>query len=132
MNDEFKLVGHLQVLDEALSSLYSSQQGGKLFLFVRIYEDCDDSTFLLSEVRPSIVIDYIERKVGLKQIFSHSPSYYYKRKENMHTLYSKDFISIGVEEVYSKLLDGSLDDLFSYELACNSIGIKRHLQETYL
>ncbi len=132
MNDEFILVGHLQVLDEALSSLYSDRQSGKLFLFVRIYEDCDDSTFLLSEVHPSVVLDYIERKIGLKQIFSHSPSYYYKRTEHMRTLYRKDFITIGLDEVNSKLHDGSLDDLFSSKLACNSIGIKRYIQETYL
>ena len=44
-NEDFILVGHLQVLDEALSSLYSDRNSGQFFLFVRVYEDEDDNTF---------------------------------------------------------------------------------------
>ena len=59
-NEDFVLVGHLQVLDEALSSLYVERVSGRYFLFVRIYENNDDDTFVLAQVRPSTIIDYID------------------------------------------------------------------------
>ena len=54
-NEDFILVGHLQVLDEALSSLYSDRKSGQYFLFVRVYEDDNDNTFVLTQVQPSVV-----------------------------------------------------------------------------
>ena len=66
-NEDFILVGHLQVLDEALSSLYSDRNSGQFFLFVRVYEDEDDNTFVLTQVQPSVVLDYIDGKVGLSR-----------------------------------------------------------------
>ena len=78
-NEDIILVGHLQVLDEALSSLYSDRRSGQYFLFVRVYEDNDDNTFVLTQVQPSLVLDYIDGKVGLKKIFSFSPSFYYRQ-----------------------------------------------------
>lgn len=59
-NEDFILVGHLQVLDEALSSLYSDRKSGQYFLFVRVYEDDNDNTFVLTQVQPSVVLDYID------------------------------------------------------------------------
>ena len=103
-NEDFILVGHLQVLDEALSSLYSDRNSGQFFLFVRVYEDEDDNTFVLAQVQPSVVLDYIDGKVGLKQIFSLSPS-------------------------YRKLQDDGLDDTFNIALADNSVGIKNYLRK---
>lgn len=132
MNEDFILVGHLQVMDEALSSLYSDRTNGKFFLFVRIYEDCDDNTYLLSEVLPSAIIDYMDGKIGLKQIFSFNPSFYYKRT-TQPTLYRKDFQTINAEEAHTKLLESSsLDDFFSMSLACDCSTIKNYLRKALI
>lgn len=127
-NEDFILVGHLQVLDEALSSLYSDRRSGQYFLFVRIYEDNDDNTFVLTQVQPSVVLDYIDGKVGLKQIFSLSPSYYYKQVSKKK-LCREDFVPIDNKEADKKLQDDGLDDTFNMALANNSIGIKNYLRK---
>ena len=127
-NEDFILVGHLQVLDEALSSLYSDRNSGQFFLFVRVYEDEDDNTFVLTQVQPSVVLDYIDGKVGLKQIFSLSPSYYYKQVVR-NCLCKEDFVPIDNMEVDRKLQDDGLDDTFNIALADNSVGIKNYLRK---
>ena len=127
-NEDFILVGHLQVLDEALSSLYSDRKSGQYFLFVRVYEDDNDNTFVLTQVQPSVVLDYIDGKVGLKQIFSLSPSYFYKQVVQ-NCMRREDFVPIDNQEVDRKLQDDVLDDTFNMALANNSVGIRNYLRK---
>lgn len=127
-NEDFILVGHLQVLDEALSSLYSDRKSGQYFLFVRVYEDDNDNTFVLTQVQPSVVLDYIDGKVGLKQIFSLSPSYFYKQVVQS-CMRKEDFVPIDNQEVDRKLQDDGLDDTFNMALANNSVGIRNYLRK---
>lgn len=127
-NEDFILVGHLQVLDEALSSLYSDRKSGQYFLFVRVYEDDNDNTFVLTKVQPSVVLDYIDGKVGLKQIFSLSPSYFYKQVAQS-CMRREDFVPIDNQEVDRKLQDDGLDDTFNMALANNSVGIRNYLRK---
>ena len=127
-NEDFILVGHLQVLDEALSSLYSDRRSGQYFLFVRVYEDDNDNTFVLTQVQPSVVLDYIDGKVGLKQIFSLSPSYFYKQVVQS-CMRREDFVPIDNQEVDRKLQDDGLDDTFNMALANNSVGIRNYLRK---
>ena len=127
-NEDFILVGHLQVLDEALSSLYSDRKSGQYFLFVRVYEDDNDNTFVLTQVQPSVVLDYIDGKVGLKQIFSLSPSYFYKQVVQS-CMRREDFVPIDNQEVDRKLQDDGLDDSFNMALANNSVGIRNYLRK---
>lgn len=127
-NEDFILVGHLQVLDEALSSLYSDRKSGQYFLFVRVYEDDNNNTFVLTQVQPSVVLDYIDGKVGLKQIFSLSPSYFYKQVVQS-CMRREDFVPIDNQEVDRKLQDDGLDDTFNMALANNSVGIRNYLRK---
>ena len=127
-NEDFILVGHLQVLDEALSSLYSDRKSVQYFLFVRVYEDDNDNTFVLTQVQPSVVLDYIDGKVGLKQIFSLSPSYFYKQVVQ-NCMRREDFVPIDNQEVDRKLQDDGLDDTFNMALANNSVGIRNYLRK---
>lgn len=127
-NEDFILVGHLQVLDEALSSLYSDRKSGQYFLFVRVYEDDNHNTFVLTQVQPSVVLDYIDGKVGLKQIFSLSPSYFYKQVVQS-CMRREDFVPIDNQEVDRKLQDDALDDTFNMALANNSVGIRNYLRK---
>ena len=127
-NEDFILVGHLQVLDEALSSLYSDRKSGQYFLLVRVYEDDNDNTFVLTQVQPSVVLDYIDGKVGLKQIFSLSPSYFYKQVVQ-NCMRREDFVPIDNQEVDRKLQDDGLDDTFNMALANNSVGIRNYLRK---
>lgn len=126
-NEDLTLVGHLQVLDEALSSLYSDRKSGQYFLFVRLYEDDADDSYVLTTVKPSTVVDYIDGKVGLSQIFSNSPSFYYKH-DGKGSLRRIDFVPIDNKEANVKLQEDGLDDTFNMALANNSVGIKNYLR----
>ena len=112
----------------ALSSLYSDRKSGQYFLFVRVYEDDNDNTFVLTQVQPSVVLDYIDGKVGLKQIFSLSPSYFYKQVVQ-NCMRREDFVPIDNQEVDRKLQDDGLDDTFNMALANNSVGIRNYLRK---
>ena len=122
----FKLVGHLQVLDEPLSSLYLDSDQNKYFLFVRLYEDSDDETYVLSSVIPSEIIDYIDKKVTLSHLFTMRQAYHYNHTTS--SLCENSFIPINTRSALSFLQDdGGLDDVFNDALACKSVALKHYL-----
>ena len=126
-HDEFILIGHLQVMDEPLSSLYAELASGKYFLSVRLYEDTEDKSYLFSEVVPELVLKYMNGQLGLTTLFETRPTFYY-RVNNLNTISSKDFIPLSKQESCRKLLaDGSLDEMYDNHLAYRSINLKRYL-----
>lgn len=124
--NSMKLVGHLQVLDEPLSSLYSDQSTGQYFLFVRTYENTADTTYVLSEVKPLDVISYIDGKIGLTSIFTSNKCFYYIHREKLTTSRLKP---INKEIAMKMLEDDGLEDRFDKTLSCSSMSIKKYLSE---
>lgn len=88
-NNLLELVGHLQVTDQPLLSLYVTQSGETLFFFYRLRKN----EYYLTEVTPSDVIAYLDEKMGLLQIFMASDDYLYHHKSR-HAAATSDFISI--------------------------------------
>lgn len=126
--EDFSLVGHLQVLDEPLASLYKDSANGKYFLIVRVYEETEDFTYLISEVVPSSVIEYMNGKVGLKNIFDKSNgSFFYRRKKNEFLTYSA-FKPLTSEQAINKLSSDGVEDTFDKELAYRSVPLKNYLK----
>ena len=68
-NNDMILVGHLQVMDKPLSSLYSERKTGKFFISVRLYEGNDDESYMFTEIAPISVLKYMDGQLGLKEIF---------------------------------------------------------------
>ena len=126
MKTSMKLIGHLQVLDEPLSSLYADMDTGKYFLFVRVYEDTDDDTYVLSEVRPSSVLNYMNGVIGLRSMFENTHTYYY-RHTNRKELCSSDMQPLAIEQVRIKLECDGLEDAFDKTLAYRSVSLKHYL-----
>lgn len=125
-NEEFLLVGHLQVMEEPLSSLYTDRLSGVFYLFVRLFEDTKSSTFVLSEVTPLQVVDYMEGRLGLRSIFGHNKSYYY---QHQHSQLSKsDFLPLTTDKAYEKLDSDGLEDKFDRELSYRSVPLKQYLK----
>lgn len=123
------LIGHLQVMDEPLSSLYADSGSGKYFIAVRLYEDCDDLTYLFLEVVPKSVLEYMGRQVGLNSILESSPSFYYRTSKPGH-LKIGDLSPLTKEESRKRLVDeGVLDDMFNVHLAYRSVGLKNYLKQ---
>jgi len=126
-HDDFILIGHLQVMDEPLSSLYTDRLNGKYFLSVRLYEDIEDESFLFSEVVPELVLKYMSGQLGLMALFETEPSFYY-RVEGRRVLHFKNFLPLSREEGCKRLLeDGSLDDMYDKQLAYRSVNLKNYL-----
>ncbi|MBR1642072.1 MAG: hypothetical protein IJ683_07110 [Butyrivibrio sp.] len=84
-----ELVGHLQVTDQPLLSLYVTQRGDALFFFYRLKRN----EYYLTRVKPSDVIAYLDEKMGLLQIFMASDDYLYHHKTR-HSAVTTDFITI--------------------------------------
>ncbi len=126
-HDDFVLIGHLQVMDEPLSSLYADRVSGKYFLSVRLYEKINDRSYLFSEVVPELVLKYMNGQLGLKTLFETEPSFYY-RVDGLYVLSLKNFLPLSQEESCKRLsADGSLDDIFDIHLAYRSASLKKYL-----
>ena len=126
-NSNINLIGHLQIMEEPLSSLYTDRKRGVYYLFVRIFENTELATYILSEVSPSLVIDYIEGKIGLRNIFSNNKSFYYKHKSDC--LDSNHFIPISISAACNKLAEDGLNDKFDIHLAHKSVPLKLYLRK---
>ena len=127
-NNDMILIGHLQVMDKPLSSLYSERETGKFFISVRLYEDNDDESYMFTEIAPISVLKYMDGQIGLKEIFCMVPSFYY-RKNNHRYLSMKFFQPLSLEESCRKLInEGSLDDMFDKNLAYKSVSLKNYLR----
>lgn len=125
-NNNFELIGHLQVMEEPLSSLYADKVSGNMYIFVRIFEDMDNASFVLSEVSPSIVVDYMDGKVGLKSIFSNHKAYYYVYQNKQLSL--SDFRPLTNEDATSRLSMDGLDDMYDRTLSYRSVPLKQYLR----
>lgn len=90
--ESFRLVGHLQVTDEPVLSLYVEQDAGALFFFYRLKKD----EYFLTPVTRDEVIDYLDYRIGLIQIFDGREDYMYKHRAN-HQVSSKNFKPLSLE-----------------------------------
>ena len=125
-NETISLLGHLQVLDEPLSSLYTDRTRGVLYLFVRLFEETPVSTFVLTEVTPVQVMDYMEGRLGLSGIFKKNKAYYY---EEVHvSLNAADFTPLTKACARKKLSSDGLDDMFDMHLAYRSVPLKQYIK----
>lgn len=125
-NEEFLLVGHLQVMEEPLSSLYTDRFSGVFYLFVRLFEDTQSSTFVLSEVTPLQVVDYMEGRLGLRSIFGHNKSYYYQHQHQQ--LSKSNFLPLTTAKAYEKLDSDGLEDKFDKDLSYRPVSLKQYLK----
>ena len=126
-NETISLLGHLQVLDEPLSSLYTDRSRGVLYLFVRLFEETPVSTFVLTEVTPAQVMDYMEGRLGLSSIFNKNKAYYY---EEVHvSLDASDFTPITKANARKKLSSDGLEDMFDMQLAYRSVPLKQYIRK---
>ena len=125
-NEDFHLLGHLQVMEEPLSSLYADRQSGVFYLFVRLFEDTQSSTFVLSEVTPLQVVEYMEGRLGLRSIFCHNKTYYYQHHNPK--LSKSDFLPLTTAMACEKLDSDGLEDKFDRELSYRPVPLKQYLK----
>lgn len=126
--DEFKLVGHLQVLDEPLASLYVNMADGCMYCFVRIYdENSDDALFVLSLVDASEMMDYMEGRVGLSGLFSDNQNYYFNASHHDKLSYLY-FEPRDKQTVLNLLTKGGLKDRYDKSLGYRRTSLMRYLR----
>lgn len=126
-NEEFQLVGHLQVMEEPLSSLYLDKVSGLLYLFVRVFENTGKSSYILTMVSPLQVVDYMEGRIGLHGIFNNGKSYYYQHRNNV--LNTSNFKLLAPDKVDEKLESDGLNDKFDSRLSYRMVPLKQYLKK---
>lgn len=126
-NTNFILVGHLQVLGIPLSSLYKDNQNNVYYLTVRSFDDVDVATYVMSEVTPANVVDYMEKRIGLKSIFGEGKLFEYQHMDG-ENLSKERMIPIRKKKAYALLKNDGLEDSFDDTLAYKSYALKRYLR----
>lgn len=126
-NNILELVGHLQVTDQPLLSLYVTQGGDTLFFFYRLKKN----EYYLTEVTPTEVIAYLDDKMGLLQIFMASDDYLYHHKSS-HAAATSDFISVDEakrNELQRRIRNFDMyDDLFGLD----EIKVRHYLKDRHI
>jgi len=123
------LVGHLQVMEEPLSSLYVSHATGYYYLAVRTYIDDNEETFVMSKVAPQLVLDYMEGHLGLQSIFSTNNVFQYSHRNR--ELCEADMNPIDVNRAVELLESDGLDDLFDKHLSQRGWAVKSYLKKQH-
>ena len=126
MNDELYLVGHLQVMDEPLSSLYVDPASGRYYLLIRLYVNVTKPTFLVVEASLSKVLEYMKQEIGLIDMFNKSKIFLYSTSD-----YSKFIISMLMPLSRNKALhllkiDG-IENLFDKHLSHKYVALKNYI-----
>lgn len=128
LNDSMKLIGHLQVMDEPLSSLYYECKIGRFFISIRLYEDNDVESYMFAEITPKSVLEYMNGKLGLKDIFCVVPSFYFSMS-NTCSLSLESLQPLSLEDSCRLFTDeASLGDMFDINLAYKSVSLKNCLR----
>lgn len=122
-----ELVGHLQVTDQPLLSLYVTQSGDALFFFYRMKRN----EYYLTQVTPHEVIAYLDEKLGLVQIYMESEGYVYRHRSSRSAMTS-DFLEIDGprrEEMQRRIKSfDRYDDVFGLD----EIRVRHYLKDKML
>lgn len=125
-NKGFALVGHLQVMGEPLSSLYVDRQTDMYYLTVRSFVNIGIQTYVMSQVKPTIVVAYMNRQIGLHTIFETNPVFEYKRVAGQK-LRVEDIRPVHRGKAFELLDNNAMDDCFDESLAYKSFSLKNYL-----
>lgn len=88
---DFRLIGHIQVLDESILSLYYNFISDRYFLFIRILTDNDeDKCIILVETKIKDIIDYMNRIITINDIFNNTDNYHlFNLRDNSDKILNK-------------------------------------------
>ena len=120
------LVGHLQVTDQPLLSLYVTQSGDALFFFYRLRRN----EYYLTKVTAGEVLAYLNEQMGLIQIFSESADYLYYHKSR-HTARTTDFVPIDVEKRNKLQTEMKVFDKYDEVFGLDEIKVRHYLKDKH-
>lgn len=126
MNEQLYLVGHLQVMDEPLASLYVDHASGRYYLFVRLYVNVIKPTFLVAQVSLYQIQKYMRKEFGLNDIFSHSNTYLFSAT-NLLDFSSSMLLPLQRAKALELLKKDEVDDLFDKHLSYKYVALKNYI-----
>lgn len=121
----WSLVGHLQVLDEALVSLY--KYNDEYYIAIRLYEEDDNESWLFVLTSPNFVVAYIDRLFGLHTLLLDMPCYYFVNDGELTFDKLKQIENEKAFKLFNKY--AAVKHRFSKEMAYKSVGLKQHLKK---
>lgn len=119
------LIGHLQVLDESLTAVYKNKRNGKFYVSIRTF-DSSDYDILLIESHPSIVLDYMEKKIGLHTIINECCTVSYILT-NSNTC-RKNIRPVETNLIKKMIEQNTIPDMFDSRLAYRSWALKKYIK----
>lgn len=122
----WSFVGHIQVLDEALVSLYRYDEND-YYMAIRLYEEDVDESWLFVMTSPTFVIAYIEDLFGLHTILLDMPCYYYVNDGELTFDKLKQIDNEEAFKLFNKY--AAVKHRFSKEMAYKTVSLKQHLKK---
>lgn len=128
MNEQLYLVGHLQVMDEPLASLYVDHTTGRYYLLVRLYVNVMKPTFLVAHVSLFQVLKYMRQEIGLKDIFNHSDAYLFSSM-NLTIFSSSMLVPLQRAKALELLKKDDVDNMFDKHLSYKYVALKNYINQ---
>lgn len=119
------LIGHLQVLDESLTAVYKNNRNGRFYISVRIF-DSNDYDILLIECQPSIVLDYMEKKIGLHAIIDEYCTAFYILTNSQTD--RKKIHPVETNLIKKMIEQNAIPDMFDSRLTYHSWALKTYIK----
>ena len=122
--DDLILIGHLQVLDESLVAIYKNKINDRFYMSIRTF-DSNEYDILLIECTPSIVLDYMEKKIGLHTIINEYCTSSYVT--NSHTC-RKEILPVEINLIKKMIEQNAIPDMFDSRLSYHSWALKTYIK----
>ena len=127
-NKYMTLIGHLQVLDVPLVSLYYDKDTDKHYLAISLLEKEIDNSYLFAEILPINVYNYISRKISLVTIILNCDKVYYyvsSGKKDLCFAHLKEVFTNEALITFNENFGG--DEMFNHHLSYKTYGMKEYL-----
>lgn len=128
MNEQLNLVGHLQVMDEPLASLYVDHACGRYYLLVRLYVNVTKPTFLVAQVSLSQILKYMRQEIGLSDIFNHSDAFLFSAMD-LTDFSSSMLVPLQRAKALKLLKTDDVDNLFDKHLSYKYVALKNYINQ---
>lgn len=129
-NDEYMtLVGHIQVLDVPLVSLYYDTASDRYFVAITLF-GCDEMyAYLFVDITVETALKYMREEITMLTILALSKNYYYYKNYGNKDLELSDLrpiSKINAYRLFSK--EAGVKPEYDRQLAYKSVGLKNFLE----
>lgn len=120
------LLGHLQVCEDVMTSVYHNRRIDKYYLSIRLFQFDDKEKYLILDVSPDDILKHMNGDIGLLYFTMNRKGYLYDHTEHI-SLKTENMVPISNEECRELFYDSSVENRFNKDFAYKSVSLKQYL-----